>query len=200
MNKGTIGHYAVRGMFHNVPHGLQRLLDLTIGRACRLWYQFRRGTTDSHVITFNFSEIGSTKRCLAGCPKPMVDADVVTLANVNYGRSPFSELNGAIGEARGWHQTLDSGQIGVSGPGKASLPGADFITYDPSIRSLIVWDAKYRAEGGRYPSSVPASKLQAWQTEIVNSVKNMPEGPHKTAAENALKAGRVEGKIFKWPQ
>lgn len=140
------------------------------------------------------------RNVIPATPKPMVDADVVTLANVNYGRSPFSELNGAIGEARGWHQTLDSGQIGVSGPGKASLPGADFITYDPSIRSLIVWDAKYRAEGGRYPSSVPASKLQAWQTEIVNSVKNMPEGPHKTAAENALKAGRVEGKIFKWPQ
>lgn len=133
-------------------------------------------------------------------PKPLVDAEVVTLAKVNYGRSPFSELNGAIGEARGWNQALESGQIGVSGPGKASLPGADYITYDPSNRSLIVWDAKYRAEGGRYPSSLPASKLQAWQSEIVNSVKNMPEGPHKAAAESALRSGRIKGQIFKWPQ
>jgi len=140
------------------------------------------------------------RNVIPATPKPMVDADVVTLANVNYGRSPFSELNGAIGEARGWSQALESGQIGVSGPGKASLPGADYITYDPSSRSLIVWDAKYRAEGGRYPASLPASKLQAWQTEIVNSVKNMPEGPHKAAAESALKSGRVEGRIFKWPQ
>ncbi|WP_185752766.1 hypothetical protein [Pseudomonas fluorescens] len=51
--------------------------------------------------------------------------------------------------------------------------------------------------------SVPffdASKLQAWQTEIINSVKSMPDGLAKTSAENALKAGRIEGRIFKWPQ
>lgn len=79
-------------------------------------------------------------------------------------------------------------------------PGADYITYDPSSRSVIVWDAKYRAPGGSYPTSLPDSKLQAWQSEIINSVKNMPEGSAKAAAESALKAGRVEGRIFKWPQ
>lgn len=60
---------------------------------------------------------------------------------------------------------------------------------------MIVWDAKYRAPGGSYPASLPNSKLQAWQSEIINSVKNMPEGQAKTAAEGALKAGRVEGRI-----
>lgn len=109
-------------------------------------------------------------------------------------------MNGAIGEPRGWNQALESGQLPISGPGKASLPGADYITYDPATRSVIVWDAKYRAPGGSYPSSLPASKLQAWQTEIINSVKNMPDGLAKTSAESALNAGRVEGRIFKWPQ
>ena len=122
------------------------------------------------------------------------------IAKVNGGRAPYSELNGAIGEARGWNQALESGQLPISGPGKASLPGADYITYDPATRSVIVWDAKYRAPGGSYPSTLPPSKLQAWQTEIINSVKSMPDGLAKTSAENALKAGRVEGRIFKWPQ
>lgn len=61
---------------------------------------------------------------------------------------------------------LESGQLPISGPGKASMPGADYITYDPSKRSVVVWDAKYRAPGGSYPSSLPAAKLEAWQAEI----------------------------------
>jgi filamentous hemagglutinin len=133
-------------------------------------------------------------------PKVINQAEPEVLAKVNNGRSPYSELNGAIGEARGWSQAIESGQTPISGPGKASLPGADYITYDPSSRSVIVWDAKYRAPGGSYPTSLPDSKLQAWQSEIINSVKNMPEGSAKAAAESALKAGRVEGRIFKWPQ
>ncbi len=127
-------------------------------------------------------------------------AEPKVIAKVNDGRAPYSELNGAIGEARGWNQALESGHVPISGPGKASLPGADYITYDPATRSVIVWDAKYRAPGGRYPSSLPLSKLQAWQAEIINSVKNMPDGQAKVSAESALKAGRVEGRIFKWPQ
>ncbi|WP_240325775.1 DUF6861 domain-containing protein [Pseudomonas syringae] len=130
----------------------------------------------------------------------MNQAEPEVLAKVNSGRSPYSELNGAIGEARGWAQVIESGQIPISAPGKASLPGADYITYDPASRSVIVWDAKYRAPGGSYPASLPPSKLQAWQAEIISSVRNMPEGQAKVAAEKALKAGRVEGRLLKWPQ
>ncbi|MFJ7107897.1 hemagglutinin repeat-containing protein [Pseudomonas sp. NPDC098740] len=148
------------------------------------------------------SEAGTLveRNVLEASPKVINQAEPEVLAKVNNGRSPYSELNGAIGEARGWSQAIESGQTPISGPGKASLPGADYITYDPSSRSVIVWDAKYRAPGGSYPTSLSDSKLQAWQSEIINSVKNMPEGQAKIAAENALKAGRVEGRIFKWPQ
>jgi len=148
------------------------------------------------------SEAGTLveRNVLETSPKVINQAEPEVLAKVNNGRSPYSELNGAIGEARGWSQAIESGQTPISGPGKASLPGADYITYDPSSRSVIVWDAKYRAPGGSYPTSLPDSKLQAWQSEIINSVKNMPEGSAKAAAESALKAGRVEGRIFKWPQ
>ncbi|KWU49529.1 hemagglutinin repeat-containing protein [Pseudomonas palleroniana] len=148
------------------------------------------------------SEAGTLveRNVLEASPKVINQAEPEVLAKVNNGRSPYSELNGAIGEARGWSQAIESGQTPISGPGKASLPGADYITYDPSSRSVIVWDAKYRAPGGSYPTSLPDSKLQAWQSEIINSVKNMPEGSAKAAAESALKAGRVEGRIFKWPQ
>ncbi|WP_420066286.1 hemagglutinin repeat-containing protein [Pseudomonas amygdali] len=148
------------------------------------------------------SEAGTLveRNVLETSPKAINQAEPEVLAKVNNGRSPYSELNGAVGEARGWSQAIESGQTPISGPGKASLPGADYITYDPSSRSVIVWDAKYRAPGGSYPTSLPDSKLQAWQSEIINSVKNMPEGSAKAAAESALKAGRVEGRIFKWPQ
>ncbi|MEX5596210.1 VENN motif pre-toxin domain-containing protein, partial [Pseudomonas orientalis] len=148
------------------------------------------------------SEAGTLaeRNVLETSTKIINQAEPEVLAKVNSGRSPYSELNGAIGEARGWNQAIESGQTPISGPGKASLPGADYITYDPLSRSVIVWDAKYRAPGGSYPTSLPDSKLQAWQSEIINSVKNMPEGSAKAAAESALKAGRVEGRIFKWPQ
>ena len=61
-------------------------------------------------------------------------AEPEDLAKVNNGRSPYSELNGAIGEARGWSQAIEWGQTPISRPGKASLLGADYITYDPSSR------------------------------------------------------------------
>jgi len=132
--------------------------------------------------------------------KKLNDGDTETLAKANRGRSPYSELNGAIGEARGWSQAIESGHLPIAGPGKASLPGPDYITYDPSSRSIIVWDAKYRAPNSSYPASLPHSKLHAWQAKIIDSIKNMPEGKAKAAAESALKSGRVEGRILKWLQ
>lgn len=60
----------------------------------------------------------------------------------------------------------------------------------------IASDLGYANASGGYPNSLPDSKLHAWQSEIINSVKNMPEGSAKAAAESALKAGRVEGWII----
>ena len=124
----------------------------------------------------------------------------VILANVNGGKNPYTELNAAIAEARGWNQALELGQIPISPPGKASAPGADFITFDPGSSSLVVWDAKYRGPGGSYPSTLSPAKIEAWQAEIVKAVQNMPAGENKAAAERALSTGKVIGRIFKWPQ
>ncbi|QLG88024.1 hemagglutinin repeat-containing protein [Chitinibacter bivalviorum] len=122
------------------------------------------------------------------------------LAKVHGGRSPFTEINGALGEAHGWQRALESGHVPISEPGKASVPGADFITYNPETKSIVVWDAKYRAPGGSYPSSLPAEKLKAWSAEVSAAVKNMPPGADQRAAQRALDSGRVTGQIFKWPQ
>ena len=132
--------------------------------------------------------------------KGEVQTEAEVLAKVHSGRSPYTEINGAIGEAQGWRSALESGHVPVASPGKTSVSGPDFITYDPSTRSLVVWDAKYRAPGGSYPSSLPASKLQSWQSNISDAVKNMPAGADRIAAEKALRTGQVEGRIFKWPQ
>ena len=87
--------------------------------------------------------------------KVINQAEPEVLTKVNNGRSPYFELNGAIGDARGWSQAIESGQTPIFRPGKASLPGADYITYDPLSRSVIVWDAKYGALGGSCPVSLP---------------------------------------------
>lgn len=96
---------------------------------------------------------------LEASPKIINQTDPEVLAKVNNGRSPYSELNGAIGEARGWSQVIESGQTPISGTGKSSLSGADYITYDPLLRSAIVC-AKYRAPGGIYTTYLSDSKLR----------------------------------------
>ena len=186
------------GLFGAVYDGAAASIDLAPVKGAKATVSKNPNATSA----LTDSEAGTLveRNVLETSPKVINQAEPEVLAKVNNGRSPYSELNGAIGEARGWSQAIESGQTPISGPGKASLPGADYITYDPSSRSVIVWDAKYRAPGGSYPTSLPDSKLQAWQSEIINSVKNMPEGSAKAAAESALKAGRVEGRIFKWPQ
>jgi filamentous hemagglutinin len=80
-----------------------------------------------------------------------------------------------------------------------TAPGADFITFSPQTQSIVVWDAKYRGPGGSYPSSLSASKLQKWMTEVVEAVNKMSSGPVKKAATKALQEGRVTGQIFRWP-
>ncbi|MYN20904.1 hypothetical protein GTP81_29635, partial [Rugamonas sp. FT107W] len=125
------------------------------------------------------------------------------LAKVNSGRYPYTEINGAIGELRGYKQaTNDLGHIGIQAPGKTSVPGPDYVTLDPAGDGTIyVWDAKYRGPNAvSYPKSIPDDKLTNWMSQLKDSIKSMPEGPAKEMALDALKNGRVVGKIFKWPQ
>lgn len=82
-------------------------------------------------------------------------AEPEVLAKVNNGRSPYSELYGAIGEARGWNQAIEAGQTPISGLGKASLPSADYIRYDPSGTPSIV----LLAEAIRLPCQIQSYRL-----------------------------------------
>ncbi|WP_426212032.1 RHS repeat-associated core domain-containing protein [Massilia sp. TWP1-3-3] len=126
------------------------------------------------------------------------------IAKVNSGRSPYSELNGAIGEFQGYDKATNGlGHVGIQAPGKTSVPGrADYVTLDTAGDGTIhVWDAKYRApNNSSYPKSIPAEKLDKWMPQVENSVRNMPPGPAKDMAIDALNNGRVVGKVFKWPQ
>lgn len=47
------------------------------------------------------------RNVLESSPKVINQAEPEILAKVNNGRSPYSEFNGAIGDARGWSQALD---------------------------------------------------------------------------------------------
>jgi|GEM_PF-5641601 len=128
-----------------------------------------------------------------------------TLAKVNRGRAPYSELNAAVGEAQGYkYATEDLGEIGIQAPGKASAQGPDFITLaeDDEGNSVInVWDAKYRGPNSSYfPNSIPQSKLDSWLPDVTNAVNNMPAGAAKDSALDALQNGRINGTVFKWPQ
>jgi hypothetical protein len=114
--------------------------------------------------------------------------------------SKLSHINGSIGELRGYQSAIDDlGHIGIKQPGKVTARGPDFITYDPKGGDIFVWDAKYRAPSGTYPSTVPASKVNSWLPHIQEAIQNMPPGATRNAAMNALQNGRIRGEVFKWP-
>lgn len=125
------------------------------------------------------------------------------LAKVNNGRSPYSEINGAIGELQGYNQaTNDLGHISIQAPGKTSVPGPDYVTLDlVNDGTINVWDSKYRGpQATSYPKSIPEAKLNNWMPQVADSINKKPSGPAKSMALDAYLNGRVVGKIFKWPQ
>ena len=124
----------------------------------------------------------------------------LVLARVNHGKAPFSELNSAIAEARGWQNAIDKGQVGIRPPTKASAGGVDYVTFDPTRGEVVLWDAKYRRPGGRYPSSVPATKTTAWKAQARAAAEAMPESPVRLVILDALARGKVRTEIFRWPQ
>jgi len=109
-------------------------------------------------------------------------------------------INGALGEAHGWKNALDSGHVPVKAPGKVTAPGVDFVTFDPKSGRVVLWDSKYRGPGGSYPSSIPESKLKSWTAEARAAVVQMPEGAMKNRILESLDKGKVDAKIFRWPQ
>uniref|UniRef100_A6W0N5 Uncharacterized protein n=1 Tax=Marinomonas sp. (strain MWYL1) TaxID=400668 RepID=A6W0N5_MARMS len=118
---------------------------------------------------------------------------VLSGANVNH-------VNGTIGELRGYQDSLNNGHIGIKAPGKVTAPGVDYITYDPESGEIILWDSKYRKEGGSYPSSVSESKTSRWKVEAKNAIEKMPEGALKNSVLKAFENGKVKAEISRWPK
>jgi hypothetical protein len=114
--------------------------------------------------------------------------------------SDIRQVNGSIGEIRGYYKVLEKGHIGIKPPKNTNVPGPDFITYNKETKSIVIWDAKYRKEGGRYPSSVPAKKMKRWMPDIRNAVNSLPPGSLREDALDALENDRISSEIFKWPQ
>ena len=106
-----------------------------------------------------------------GGATPNVADTTQELAKANAGRSPYSEINGSLGELNGYKQALNDGRIGVVEPGKASAPGVDYATFDPETGVVYITDAKYRAPGGTYPSAIPQSKVDAWTQQVKAEVQ-----------------------------
>ncbi|MFC3680298.1 hypothetical protein [Bacterioplanoides pacificum] len=114
-------------------------------------------------------------------------------ANINH-------VNGAIGEIRGYQGAIDSGHIGIQGPGKVTAPGVDYITFDSSTGEVVLWDAKYRKDGGSYPSKVSDDKTRRWTNEAREVINSLPDGELKDDALEALENGDVRSEISRWPK
>ncbi|MCC4610474.1 hypothetical protein [Xanthomonas campestris] len=109
-----------------------------------------------------------------------IDVELLSGANLKH-------LNGSIGELRGYQSAVDElGHVGIQAPGKVTAPGPDYITLDRSTGSVVVWDAKYRSPGGRYPKSMELSQIQSWMPEVRAAVGKLPEGPTKDLALDAI--------------
>ena len=114
-----------------------------------------------------------------------------------YCGSNILHQNGTIGEFHGYqYATHDLGQEGIEPPGSVTAPGPDFITYDPKTDEVVAWDSKYRGEGGKYPANVPATKLANWLPDVRDAVNNLPPGPLRDNALNALNNGGYGGSIY----
>jgi hypothetical protein len=114
-------------------------------------------------------------------------------------RSKPEHYNASIAEIQGFEEALRRGQVPILEPGAATAKGLDYATYDPRAGEIVIWDAKYRSPGGSYPSSIPATKIQAWGPQLQRAIASMADGPLKDEILAALRAGKVRGRIFRWP-
>lgn len=91
--------------------------------------------------------------------------------------------------------------MGILEPGPTTAPGRpDYITLDQIKREIVVYDSQYRGPGGKYPSSIPPSKVQSWLPQVRKAIEAMPNGAVKTRALQALQQDKIRGEVFKWPQ
>ena len=111
--------------------------------------------------------------------------------------APANHLNGAMVEELGWQEALANDEVGIQAPGKVTANGPDFVTYDPNARTINVWDAKY-SSSGTFPSTLSASKLASWQSQVGSAVERY-SGPYEAEIVKAFENGSIRGRIYGYP-
>lgn len=114
--------------------------------------------------------------------------------------SNINHVNGSIGEIRGHAIAVEEGHISIQSPGKVTAPGVDYVTYDPESRDIVLWDSKYRSEGGSYPAHVSDAQIKRWTNDLENTISSLPDSDLKREVMSAFREGRIKGEISRWPR
>jgi len=121
----------------------------------------------------------------------------------NYTKDQIAKRMGRVSEGKGWrHATEELGHIGVKSPysKNTNTPGSDYITYDPKLKRVSIWDAKYR-KNRQYPSSPTAKQKSSWKKEARDYIKNEFDGDPSLRADllDAVNQNHVDFRIWGWP-
>ena len=111
----------------------------------------------------------------------------------------IKHINGSIGEIQGYNAAIQDGEIGLQEPGVVTASGPDYITYNPDTGYINVWDAKY-SSGGRWPTSAKGFGSEEWLSEVEEAINRLGNSDLKDEIKNAFENGKIDWKIFKWPQ
>jgi filamentous hemagglutinin len=114
-------------------------------------------------------------------------------------RNDIRHINGAIAEAHGYADALESGQLGIQAPGKVTLPGPDYITFDPAAGKIVVWDSKFSSTG-KFPTSAKGFEARSWLNQVNSAIQSIKEPMLKEQAQKAFSNGMIEWKIYTWPK
>lgn len=108
-------------------------------------------------------------------------------------------MNGAIGEAQGYNNALQSGEVGIAAPGKVTANGPDYITFNAETGGITIWDAKY-SSSGYWPSSAKNFGSQSWLDFTQNAINLLDDLNLQKIVQEAFDSGNIDWQIFKWPQ
>lgn len=126
-----------------------------------------------------------------------------TVAFVKRKYLKISHLNGSIAEIHGWEDALNKGYVAIKPPKlphQTTARGVDYAAFDQKAGDIVLSDAKYRGPGGKYPTTIPQSQVDAWTEEIKAYIEAMPDSQCKADMLDALKNGRIRPEIFRWPK
>jgi hypothetical protein len=108
-----------------------------------------------------------------------------------------NKAKGYVGEANGWQEALDRGEIPIKSPHAKNINahGPDYITLEIGGRGpvLRVYDAAWKTKS---LAEVTRNVRGAWRPYISDAINGMAEGPLKRAAREAWEAGAIEPRRY----